>query len=88
MEMLAEDNHRFYPAARDLKCVATPENNLVWTEKHAVGTASPAVGLSDWFNALPGHVSSPPLRQYPMAVIVTATRARMERGAGSAVGIC
>jgi prepilin-type N-terminal cleavage/methylation domain-containing protein/prepilin-type processing-associated H-X9-DG protein len=64
MTMYADENNEFYPASRDLLYVATPDNNPVWTEMYADATASPAIGLSDWFNALPAYVSSPPLWQY------------------------
>lgn len=64
MTMYADDNNQFYPASRDLKYVATPDNNPVWTEMYADATASPPIGLSDWFNALPPYVSGLPLWQY------------------------
>ena len=64
MEMYTGENNEFYPASRDLKYVATPDNNPVWTEMYADATANPAIGLSDWFNALPPYVSSLPLWQY------------------------
>ena len=64
MAMYADDNTQFYPASRDLQYVATPDNNPVWTEMYADATASPPIGLSDWFNVLPPYVSSPPLWQY------------------------
>ena len=55
MTMYADDN-QFYPASRDLLYVATPDNNPVWSEMYADATAAPAIGLSDWFNALPPYV--------------------------------
>lgn len=64
MSMYTDDNNDFYPASRDLLYAATADNNPVWSEMYADATASPAIGLSDWFNALPPYVSSPPLWQY------------------------
>ncbi|HEX3799096.1 MAG TPA: prepilin-type N-terminal cleavage/methylation domain-containing protein [Verrucomicrobiae bacterium] len=64
MSMYADDNSQFYPASRDLLYVATPDNNPVWTEMYADATATPAIGLSDWYNALPPYVSGAPLWQY------------------------
>ena len=53
MAMYADDNGQYYPASRDLKYIATPDNNPVWTEMYADAKASPPIGLSDWYNALP-----------------------------------
>jgi prepilin-type N-terminal cleavage/methylation domain-containing protein len=64
MAMYADENNQFYPASRDLKYVATPDNNPVWTEMYADATASSPIGLSDWFNALPPYASQIPLWQY------------------------
>jgi prepilin-type N-terminal cleavage/methylation domain-containing protein/prepilin-type processing-associated H-X9-DG protein len=64
MTMYADDNNQYFPASRDLKYVATPDNNPVWTEMYADATASPPVGLSDWYNALPPYISGRPLWQY------------------------
>ena len=64
MGMYADDNNQFYPASRDLLYVATPDHNPVWTEMYADATASPPIGLSDWFNALPPYVSQIPLWRY------------------------
>jgi type II secretory pathway pseudopilin PulG len=61
MAMYADDNNQFYPASRDLLYVASPDPNPVWNEMYADATASPPIGLSDWFNALPPYVSSLPL---------------------------
>jgi len=55
MEMCADENNQFYPASRDLLYVASPDHNPVWTEMDADATASPPIGLSDWFNALPPY---------------------------------
>jgi prepilin-type N-terminal cleavage/methylation domain-containing protein/prepilin-type processing-associated H-X9-DG protein len=64
MTMYADDNNQFYPASRDLNYVATPDHNPVWTEMYADATATPPIGLSDWFNALPPYVSQIPLWEY------------------------
>ena len=64
MAMYADDNNQFYPASRDLLYVASPDHNPVWNEMYADATASPPIGLSDWFNALPPYVSSLPLWEY------------------------
>jgi prepilin-type N-terminal cleavage/methylation domain-containing protein/prepilin-type processing-associated H-X9-DG protein len=64
MAMYADDNNQYYPASRDLLYVATPDNNPVWSEMYADATASPPIGLSDWFNALPPYVSQAPLWKY------------------------
>jgi prepilin-type processing-associated H-X9-DG protein len=64
MTMYADDNNQYYPASRDLLYVATPDNNPVWSEMYADAMASPPIGLSDWFNALPPYVNYPPLWQY------------------------
>jgi prepilin-type N-terminal cleavage/methylation domain-containing protein len=64
MAMYADDNQQYYPASRDTNYVAAPDNNPVWTEMYADATASPAVGLSDWFNALPPYVFQVPLWRY------------------------
>jgi prepilin-type N-terminal cleavage/methylation domain-containing protein len=64
MAEYAHDKNQFYPASRDLLYVAAPDNNPVWSEMYADATASPAIGLSDWFNALPPYVVSPPLWRY------------------------
>ena len=64
MAMYADDNNQFYPASRDLLYVATPDNNPVWSEMYADAMASPPIGLSDWFNALPPYVASLPLWKY------------------------
>ena len=41
MELYADDNGQLYPASRDLRYVATPDNNPVWSEMYADATASP-----------------------------------------------
>ncbi len=64
MQLYADDNNQFYPASRDLHYVATPDNNPVWTEMYADATASPPIGLSDWFNALPAYVGGIALWEY------------------------
>ena len=64
MGMYADDNNQFYPASRDLLYVATPDNNPVWSEMYADATASPPIGLSDWFNALPPYAGGIPLWKY------------------------
>ncbi len=64
MSLYADDNNQFYPASRDLNYVATADHNPVWSEMYALATASPPVGLSDWFNALPPYASGIPLWQY------------------------
>ena len=64
MAMYVDDSNQFYPKSRELGYVTTPDNNPVWTEMYADARASPPVGLSAWFNALPPYVSSPPLWQY------------------------
>ena len=64
MSMYASDNNEFYPASRDLKYVVNADNNPVWTEMYADATANPAVGLADWFNALPQYVGSIPLWEF------------------------
>ena len=64
MAMYAEDNRQYYPASRDLAATETPDNNPTWQGLYQRAMANPAVGLSDWFNALPPYVSSPPLYVY------------------------
>jgi len=64
MGMYADDNNQYYPASRDLLYVATPDNNPVWSEMYADATASPPIGLSDWFNALPPYAGGIPLWKY------------------------
>jgi len=64
MTVYSEENNQYYPASRDLLYVATPDNNPVWTEMYADATASPPIGLSDWFNALPPYVGGIPLWAY------------------------
>ncbi len=64
MAMYADENQQLYPASRDLNYVATPDHNPVWTEMYADATASPPIGLSDWFNALPPYVAQVPLWQF------------------------
>ncbi len=64
MAMYADENNQFYPASRELHYVATPDNNPVWSEMYADATASPPIGLSDWFNALPAYASQVPLWKY------------------------
>ena len=64
MGMYADDNNQFYPASRDLLYVATPDNNPVWSEMYADATASPPIGLSDWFNALPPYAGGIPRWKY------------------------
>jgi prepilin-type N-terminal cleavage/methylation domain-containing protein/prepilin-type processing-associated H-X9-DG protein len=64
MAMYADENNQFYPASRDLNYVATPDNNPVWTEMYADATASPPIGLSDWYNALPPYIGGLPLWKY------------------------
>ena len=64
MAMYAEDNGQYYPASRDTNYVASPDNNPVWTEMYVDAKASPPIGLSDWFNALPPYVGNIPLWEY------------------------
>jgi len=64
MAMYADDNRQYYPASRDTNYVAAPDNNPVWSEMYADATASPPIGLSDWFNALPPYVAQVPLWEY------------------------
>jgi len=64
MGMYADDNNQFYPASRDLNFTLPADNNPTWSELYAGATATPAIGLSDWFNALPPYVSQLPLWQY------------------------
>lgn len=64
MVMYADDNIQFYPKSRELGYVATPDNNPVWTEMYTDATASPPIGLSGWFNALPPYISGIPLWEY------------------------
>ena len=64
MSMYSDDNNQFYPASRDLLYVAAPDHNPVWAEMYADATASPPIGLSDWFNALPFYVAGVPLWAY------------------------
>ena len=64
MGIYADDNGQYYPASRDTNYVAAPDNNPVWSEMYADATATPPIGLSDWFNALPPYVSSLPLWIY------------------------
>ncbi len=60
MSMYADDNDQYYPASRDVLYAATPDHNPTWAEMYADATASPPIGLSDWFNALPPYVSGLP----------------------------
>jgi prepilin-type N-terminal cleavage/methylation domain-containing protein/prepilin-type processing-associated H-X9-DG protein len=64
MAMYADDNNQYYPASRDLNYVASPDNNPVWSEMYADAKASPPIGLSDWFNALPPYAGNIPLWEY------------------------
>ncbi len=64
MSVYADDHNQYYPASRDLNYVATADHNPVWAEMYALATASPPIGLSDWFNALPPYVSELPLWRY------------------------
>jgi prepilin-type N-terminal cleavage/methylation domain-containing protein len=64
MSMYASDNGEYYPASRDLNYIATPDNNPVWSEMYADATATPPIGLSDWFNALPPYVAQTPMWKY------------------------
>jgi len=64
MSMYTDDNYQRFPASRDLLYVATADHNPVWSEMFALASASPPVGLSDWFNALPPYVAGIPLWQY------------------------
>ena len=64
MSMHADDNNQYYPASRDLLYVATQDNNPVRSEMYADATASPPIGLFDWFNALPPYVAGIPLWKY------------------------
>src|SRR5262249_9551972 len=61
MSMYMEDNNGYYPASRELLYVATPDHNPTWAEMYADATASPPIGLSAWFNALPPYASNIPL---------------------------
>lgn len=63
MSMYTEDNNQHYPASRELGYVATADNNPVWSEMYADAKASPPIGLSAWFNALPPYVAGLPLWQ-------------------------
>ncbi|HEY3861816.1 MAG TPA: type II secretion system protein [Verrucomicrobiae bacterium] len=58
MTMYADENREFYPASRDLNYVSTPDNNPTWNEMYTDATGAPAIGLSDWFNALPPCVGA------------------------------
>lgn len=62
--LYADDNNQFYPASRELNYVATADHNPVWSEMYALATASPPIGLGDWFNALPPYVAGIPLWQF------------------------
>jgi prepilin-type N-terminal cleavage/methylation domain-containing protein/prepilin-type processing-associated H-X9-DG protein len=64
MAMYTDVNNQFYPASRDLKFTDPADNNPTWNELYSGATANPPIGLSDWFNALPAYVSSPPLWQF------------------------
>jgi len=64
MALYTDDNNQYYPASRDLLYVATADHNPTWAEMYADATASPPIGLSDWFNALPPYVGGIPLWQY------------------------
>jgi prepilin-type N-terminal cleavage/methylation domain-containing protein/prepilin-type processing-associated H-X9-DG protein len=64
MGMYASDNADYFPESRDTNYVAAPDNNPVWEEMYADATANPAIGLSDWFNALPPYIGSIPLWKY------------------------
>jgi len=64
MAMYADDNNQYYPQSRELLYVATADHNPVWAEMYTDATASPPIGLSAWFNALPPYVSGVPLWQY------------------------
>jgi prepilin-type N-terminal cleavage/methylation domain-containing protein/prepilin-type processing-associated H-X9-DG protein len=64
MIMYADEYNEYWPKSRELGYVASPDNNPVWTEMYADALASPAIGLSDWFNALPPYVAQPPLWQF------------------------
>lgn len=64
MVMYADEYNEYWPKSRELGYVATPDNNPVWAEMYADAVASPAIGLGDWFNALPPYVAQLPLWQY------------------------
>jgi prepilin-type N-terminal cleavage/methylation domain-containing protein/prepilin-type processing-associated H-X9-DG protein len=64
MAMYADENSQYYPASRDLKFTVPADNNPTWSELYAGATASPPIGLSDWFNVLPPYVGGLPLWQY------------------------
>ena len=61
----AKNNEFYFRLHATLKYVATPDNNPV-LDGDVCGRdgVNPAIGLSDWFNALPPYVSSLPLWQY------------------------
>ncbi len=64
MGMYADENRQYYPASRDSNYIAAPDHNPVWNEMYGDATASPPIGLSDWFNALPLYVFQVPLWEY------------------------
>jgi prepilin-type N-terminal cleavage/methylation domain-containing protein/prepilin-type processing-associated H-X9-DG protein len=64
MSMYADDNNQFYPKSRELLFTDPADNQPTWSELYDGATANPAIGLSDWFNALPSYVGSFPLWQY------------------------
>jgi prepilin-type N-terminal cleavage/methylation domain-containing protein/prepilin-type processing-associated H-X9-DG protein len=64
MAMYADENGGSYPKSRDLNFTDPADNNPTWSELYAGATASPPVGLSDWFNVLPPYVGGLPLWQY------------------------
>jgi prepilin-type N-terminal cleavage/methylation domain-containing protein len=64
MSMYADENNQYYPKSRDLNFTDPADNNPTWSELYAGATASPSIGLSDWFNALPPYVMQLPLWQY------------------------
>ncbi|HVV71962.1 MAG TPA: prepilin-type N-terminal cleavage/methylation domain-containing protein [Verrucomicrobiae bacterium] len=64
MSMYTDDNDQYYPASRELGYVATADHNPVWAEMYACAKATPSIGLSAWFNALPPYVAGIPLWQY------------------------
>jgi prepilin-type N-terminal cleavage/methylation domain-containing protein/prepilin-type processing-associated H-X9-DG protein len=64
MATYVDDNSQYYPASRELLYVATPDHNPTWAEMYEGAKASPPIGLSTWFNALPPYVAGVPLWQY------------------------
>jgi len=64
MSMYADENNQFWPGSRELLFTDPADNQPTWSELYSGAMATPSIGLSDWFNALPPYVSSPPIWQY------------------------